>query len=102
MRCRSKHSLAAGMDGGGEKAESEALGAVLMNGVGGRESPGMGVSGSKPLVNGELREVGGVGDDGSETDLLTLNSTVDGSSSATLEDVAVKVCVREKGRDVCW
>ena len=69
-----------------EKPESEALGVggVLMNGVtgGGRESPAVGVSGCKPLVNGDLGEGDGEDEYGSG-----VKSVVDGSTSSTEGDL---------------
>ena len=77
-----------------EKSESEpTLGPVIMNGVdeGGRESPGVGVSGNKPMVNGDLRDVG----DGQADFATVVKSPVDGiNNNSAHEDVAVKVCVR--------
>ena len=90
-----------------EKSESEpTLGPVMMNGVdeGGRESPGVGVSGNKPMVNGDLRDVG---DSHSTADFTAVKTPVDciNNNSASHEDVAVvKVCVseRERDRDSVW
>ena len=92
-----------------EKTESEPLGAVLMNGVGaaaGRESPGMGVSGSKPLVNGELREA--AGDGSGDGEFAAVKTSADSSASSAHEEVAVKVrgvcvgdCTQCVGCSVC-
>lgn len=69
----------------GEKTDSETLGGVLMNGVDGRESPAVGVSGSKPLVNGDLRD--GEGD----SEYVGMKSALEEASSSAAGDVAVKV-----------
>ena len=77
----------------GEKTENEKLGGVLLNGIGSHESPGVGVSGSRPLVNGDLRD----GDSESEygrgkSAVLTDSASEGGSSSAGKQgDVVVKV-----------
>ena len=76
-----------------EKTESEALEGVLLNGIGGRESPAVGMSGSKPLVNGDLRE----GDSeaeygGGKRGVLTESGIESGSASDVKQgDVLVKV-----------
>jgi hypothetical protein len=73
-----------------DKNESESTlnGPVLVNGMEevGRESPGVGVSGNKPMVNGDLRDVG----DGGETDFVAVKTPLDGINNSTHEDAAVK------------
>ena len=66
-----------------DKTDSETLGGVLINGIGGRESPAVGVSGGKPLVNGDLRDGEGDGE--------YVSALKDSGSSATADIVAVKV-----------
>ena len=71
----------------GEKTEKE-MGGVLLNGVGSQGSPGVGVSGSRPLVNGDLRD----GDSEGKSAVLTESAGEGGSSSAgKQEDDVVKV-----------
>jgi hypothetical protein len=81
-----------------DKNESESTlnGPVLVNGMEevGRESPGVGVSGNKPMVNGDLRDVG----DGGETDFVAVKTPLDGINNSTHEDAAVKVRDRESER----
>ncbi|CAI8017248.1 Protein alan shepard [Geodia barretti] len=75
-----------------DKSESESTlnGPVLVNGMemegAGRESPGVGVSGNKPMVNGDLRDVG----DGGEADFVAVKTPLDGINNSTHEDAAVK------------
>lgn len=91
--CRSKQSESLCSTMSSDKTESEAatLGPVLINGIdgAGRESPGVGVSGNKPMVNGDLRE--------DEGDFVAVKSAVDGIKNSAQEDVAVKVRERERG-----
>ena len=83
-----------------DKSESESTlnGPVLVNGMemegAGRESPGVGVSGNKPMVNGDLRDVG----DGGEADFVAVKTPLDGINNSTHEDAAVKVGDRESER----
>ena len=56
---------------GDEKTESEKMGSVLVNGLGGHESPGVGVSGTKPLVNGDLRNGEGEAEFGGKSAVMT-------------------------------
>lgn len=77
-----------------ETTENETLGGVLVNGLGGRESPGVGVSGSKPLVNGDLREGDSEGEyEGRQTTVLTdgVGDSSTSSSAGKQREVAVKV-----------
>lgn len=80
-----------------ETTENETLGGVLMNGLSGRESPGVGVSGSKPLVNGDLRDGDSEGEyDGRKTAAVLTDTISDsGTSSSAVKqgDVSVKVSI---------
>jgi hypothetical protein len=75
-----------------EKTKSEALEGVLLNGIGGRESPGVGVSGSKPLVNGDLREGDSEAEYGGGKRGVLTESTLEsvGASDGKQGDVLVK------------
>lgn len=79
-----------------ETTENETLGGVLMNGLGGSESPGVGVSGSKPLVNGDLREGDSEGEyEGRKTTVLTdtVGDNSTSSSTGKQREVPVKVSI---------
>lgn len=68
----------------GETTENEPLGGVLMNGLSGSESPGVGVSGSKPLVNGDLRNGDSEGEYGAgKSAVMTDSVNESGASSST-------------------
>ena len=76
-----------------EKTESETLEGVLLNGIGGHESPGVGVSGSKPLVNGDLREGESEGDYSGGKKAILTESAVESSNASDGKqgEVSVKV-----------
>ena len=66
------------------------MGGVLLNGIGSQGSPGVGVSGSRPLVNGDLRD--GNEYSGGKSAVLTESAGEGGSSSAGKQgDDVVKV-----------
>ena len=74
-----------------EKDREGETAALLVNGVSGRESPAVGVSGNKPLVNGDL------GDNASEGELIGgTKTTLEGNSDTIQGDMTgkVRVCVR--------